>query len=61
MEGGYSNHLLLHQYKGILDAHQIAYYEVDPRGITKTDLLRTESVAILCLLVEGLELENRYL
>ena len=39
--------------------YQIAYYQVGLRGITKTNLLRSESVAKLCLPVEGLELEPR--
>ena len=41
--------------------YQIAYYQVGLRGKTKTNLLRSESVAKLCLPVEGLELEHRYL
>ena len=42
-----------------LSTNQIAYYQVGLRGKTKTNLLRSESVAKLCLPVEGLELEIR--
>jgi len=42
-----------------LSTNQIAYYQVGLRGKTKTNLLRSESVAKLCLPVEGLELELR--
>ena len=48
------NYLQVH-----LSTNQIAYYQVGLRGKTKTNLLRSESVAKLCLPVEGPELEPR--
>jgi len=48
-----------HELPVHLSTNQIAYYQVGLRGKTKTNLLRSESVAKLCLPVEGLELELR--
>ena len=48
-------------YKRTLMGAPDCHYQVGLRGKTKTNLLRSESVAKFCLPVEGLELEIRYL